>query len=623
MSEPDSSPDVVRFGVFEVDLRARELRKQGVKVRLQEQPFRILELLLEKPGQIVSRDEIREKLWSSDTHVDFDRGLNKAVNKLREAVADSPDTPRYIETIPRRGYRFIAPLEGLGEITPAPRAPAAGPLRVVVVSVAAVLVALMVVLNADRFRDWLSGRSAPGEIGSLAVLPLENLSGDAQQDYFADGMHDALIAELGKLSALRVISRTSVMQYRDTEKTLPEIAHELNVDAVVEGSTIREGNRVRITAQLVAADPERHLWSQSYDRDMEGVLVLQSKVARDIARQIQVAVLPEEEARLAANRPVDADAYDAYLRGMFHMGPFTAESMRQAIVHFELAIELDPDFALAHAMRARAYYLLGQPIGGVEYEQAMMQAKESGLRALELEPRLPAAHAAQGWIQTWYELDWEGAESSFLRAIELSPSFGDAHMGYAFLLSVLGRHDEAIEEADRARKLSPTSLTRQTSTAEVLLYARRYEEARQECRRVLELDPDFDRAYIVLRWTAEAEGRLDEAASAFEKLLVLHGVAADEARGVRTAQRERGARGYWQWRADRLFGSDPIFNTNHSHRASMLALTDRTDDAFQALEMAFRQRHGSLALLQVAPWFDPLRPDPRFEELLRRMNFPH
>ena len=211
MSEPNSSPNVVRFGVFEVDLRARELRKQGVKIRLQEQPFRILELLLETPGQIVTRDEIREKLWSSDTHVDFDRGLNKAINKLREALANSPDTPRYVETLPRRGYRFIAPLEELGAIIPARRASAARLLRVVAVSVLGVFVALIVVLNVDRLRDRLFGRSAPGEISSLAVLPLENLSGDPQQDYFAEGMHEALITELGKIGAIRVISRTSVL----------------------------------------------------------------------------------------------------------------------------------------------------------------------------------------------------------------------------------------------------------------------------------------------------------------------------------------------------------------------------------------------------------------------------
>ncbi len=290
MGESTHSPRIVRFGVFEVDLRAGELRRSGVKIKLQEQPFQILSLLLGRPGEVVTREEIQKKLWPADTFVDFEHSLNAAVKRLREALGDSADTPRFVETIPRRGYRFIYPVERPGWASRIRQ------LRIVALAAVALL-AVLIGLNVGGLRDRLLGGAGRGQITSIAVLPLENLSGDPEQEYFVDGMTETLITELSKISALTVISRQSVMQFKDTDEPLPEIARELNVDAVVEGSALHIGERVRITVQLIEAASDRNLWAENYDRELRDVLALHSEVARAIAQEIRIALTPEEESR--------------------------------------------------------------------------------------------------------------------------------------------------------------------------------------------------------------------------------------------------------------------------------------------------------------------------------------
>ncbi len=433
MEELNRSLRGVRFGVFEVDLRSGELHKQGLKIKLQGQPIQILSVLLERPGELVTREELREKLWPADTFVDFEHGLNAAIKKLRAALGDSADNPRFVETLHRRGYRFIASVKGLG-------APVGG--------------------------------VGPAPIESLAVLPLENLSGDPEQEYFADGMTEALIGDLGKIGALRVISRTSVMQYKKVRKPLPEIARELNVDAVVEGSVLRADDRVRITAQLIRAVPEQHLWAQSYERDLRDILVLQREVARAIAREIKIALTPEEQTRLASARPVNPEAYETCLKGRFYWYKLTPQDLETALQYFELALEKDPNYALAYigiadVWGARAFF------GVVPPREAFPKDNAAGLRALELDDTLAEGHYGLGSIRSFYEWDWAAGEAEYQRAIELNPNFARVRIFYGHFLSSMRRPQEGMAQFERGLELDPLNSAFQAFSGWNLLYLRR------------------------------------------------------------------------------------------------------------------------------------------------------
>ena len=405
----------LRFGVFELDLRAGELRKHGLRVRLQEQPFQVLAMLVEHPGEVVAREELQKKLWPADTFVDFDHGLNKAINKLREALGDSAESPRFVETVARRGYRFLvevrpADLAAVSSPQPTSQAPARrqryrdnsaekdfdGPALSVTAalpertqlsrgwkSAGLLLLVVVAVLAAWKVHSWLR---PPAVIRSLAVLPLESLSSDASQDYFADGMTDELISDLGQIGALRVISRTSVMAYKHTRKPLPQIARELNVDAVVEGTVLRSGDRVRITAQLIEASADKHLWSQSYEGELRDTLALQDKVARAIADQIRINLNAQEQAALKNVKAVDPQAYESYLKGRYFWNKRTRESLKVALAYFNQAIDEDPKYAQAYSGLADTYALLGDwQYAVMTTKEAMPKAKAAAIKALELD----------------------------------------------------------------------------------------------------------------------------------------------------------------------------------------------------------------------------------------------
>jgi len=374
MVEAATSREVIRFGVFELDLRAGELRKQGVRVKLQEQPLQVLQVLLEKPGEVVTREDLRQRIWPADTFVDFDGGMNNAVKRLREALGDSAESPRYVETIPRRGYRFIGGVNGSALPTPAndsqtmaavPCAalrPSSRTLRIGIVIGIASAVLLLMLMGFMPVKWWqrLRGMSEFSQIRSLAVLPLQNLSGDPGQEYFADAMTEELITELSHIRALKVISRTSVMRYKKTDKPLPQIARELNVDVIVAGSVLRSGDRVRITAQLIDSSKDTNLWAQTYDNDLRDVLTLQSAVASTIAKEIKVEVTPQENSQLQKVRPVNRNALDAYLDGRYHLDKASAldlrtglanaydEEVRKAVASFEHATQEDPSYVPAY-----------------------------------------------------------------------------------------------------------------------------------------------------------------------------------------------------------------------------------------------------------------------------------
>jgi TolB-like protein/DNA-binding winged helix-turn-helix (wHTH) protein/lipoprotein NlpI len=498
---------VLRFGVFEADLQARELRKQGMQIKLQEQPFQVLAFLLEHSGEIVTREQLRQRLWPADTFVDVDNSVNAAINRLREALGDSAESPRFVETLPRRGYRFVAPVtevksaEGGSsaseDIDPAiperrkefrseGRFKARGSLAKL-----SLVLALFVVLVAallwvwQKWRTRLSARQDPPHITSLVVLPLTNLSGDSSQDYFADGMTDELTTDLARISSLRVISETSAMRYRGTHATLRQIAQELDVDAVVEGSVARSGDQVRITAQLIDAKNDRHLWAQSYDRQGVDVLGLQRDVARAIASQVHLSLTPAEARRLEALPTRDPQAYDAYLRAKYRL-----ESARRpeidpetAITEAEQAVALDPDFAEAYVVLAQAcFYKIFDWAGGKEYDEKAFVALG---KALALNPNLAEAYAIRGalYYTRFHNFDIASAVADYRRAIALNPNVAEAHHNLGAELTHVGLHDQAVEEFQTTLRLDPRNDGAEYRLGRALWQSQRFAEALEHYQR--------------------------------------------------------------------------------------------------------------------------------------------
>ena len=624
LAMPNPAPDLpstgsFRFGVFELEPKARELRKAGIRLRLQPQPFQILMLLVERAGQIVTREELTQKLWSSETYVEYDRSLNRAVVKLRDVLGDSAESPRFIETLPKTGYRFIAPVTGSSPVVavekeqPRPRAsnPARWLFSVVVLAVVMAYVAVKIFRHPPL---------APA-IHSIAVLPLSNLSGDASQDYFADGMTEELISDLSQVSALRVISRTSVMQYKNTTKSLRDIGRELNVDAIVEGSVERSGGRVRINAQLIYAPTDTHLWAKRYQRDLGDVLALQDDVAGAIAREIRIKLTASEQTRLASSHPINPQAHENYLKGLFHIRKRTETDLVKSIAYFQQAIEIDPSYAMAYAGLADAYALQGSLLYMVfPPKEAMPKSKAAAIRALQLDDSLGEAYATLAYIETLYDWDWQKSENDFIRAIELNPNYAQAHAWYAMHLMAMGKHQEAIAEVTRARELDPLSLIINTSEGLMYYFAGRYDNAIQQFQNTLELDPDFFVARWELGMAYQQKQNYDQAASEFQKARKLSpgntSILESLAEAYALSGKKKEALRILD-QLDRLskreFVSPYIF-------AELNVALENTDQAFKRLETAFDQRDNNLIFLNVDPSLQTIRSDPRFQELLRRVG---
>src|SRR5438445_7720205 len=534
----------LRFGVFEVDLRAGELRKHGLQIRLQEQPFQVLAILLEHGREVVTREELQKKLWSADTFVDFDQGLNKAINKIREALSDSAETPRFVETVARRGYRFLAEVTVVDAAAQKGREPAnkaafqtrdrdrtpssgeQAARRRLIPSLARRIygwrrVLLLVILLAWTFH---SRNRPPLAIRSLAVLPLENLSADASQDYFADGMTDELITDLGQINSLRVISRTSVMAYKGARKPLAQIARELNVDAVVEGTVLRSGDQVRITAQLIEASTDKHLWSQSYQGELRDTLALQNRVARAIADQIRINLTPQEQAALRNVKVVNPEAYESYLKGRYFWNKRTSDGLKAALAYFNQAIEEDPKYAQAYSGLADTYALLGDwQYAVMTPKEALPKAKVAAIKSLELDSGQGEAHNSLAFVLDGFDWNLEAGGKEFQRAIELSPSYATAHHWYAWHLSLLGRYDEAIGEMRRAEDLDPLSLIINADLAELLVLAHSYDEAIRQSRKTIEMDANFALAHNQLAQAYLGNHMYDEAIAELQKAVQLSG----------------------------------------------------------------------------------------------------
>jgi TolB-like protein/DNA-binding winged helix-turn-helix (wHTH) protein/Tfp pilus assembly protein PilF len=621
------SAGILRFGVFEVDVRAGELRKQGVRIKLQDQPFHVLTVLLQRPGEVVTREELRNQNWPADTFVDFDNSLNTAINKLRDALGDSADNPRFIETLPRRGYRFIGSADGVDEGAGARGKRQGGEVRfsarrlrwIGAIVLFAALAGTLFALNVFRVRERVIGNSRVVRIQSLAVLPLTNLSGDPNQEYFSDGMTDALITGLAQLGSVKVISRTSIMRYKKTDKSLPEIAHELNVDGIIEGTVQRSGDRVRITAQLIEGSTDRHVWANGYERDLRDVLTLQDEVARAIAHEIKIKLTPQDETRLATARQVNPDAYELYLKGRYHLNKVRGVSVRQAAEYFSKAIALDGNYAAAYVGLADCY-VSSADVGNLPPGEAFGKAKEATLRALEIDDGLAEAHASLAVIRADYVWDWEGAESEFQRALELDPKDVNTHQWHAVSLAKIGRFKEATAEIAIAKELDPLSLPVATSEGEILRYARQYDDAIEELRRAIDLEPSFKFTHAELARIYELRGMFREAASEWSRVQALGGsTEVGPYAAVRDAAGYKHAVQVW---LERLQEESKREYVSPMTLVAAYARLGNTEQTLGWLEEAYRERAPGLSSLKVDPFFDFLRSNPRFQDLLRRMNFP-
>lgn len=584
MSELSSVPHPVRFAAFEMDLRSGELRKQGVKVNLQDQPFQVLALLVQRAGEVVTREELRHRLWTADTFVDFEDGLNTTIKKIRMALGDSAESPRFIETLPRRGYRFIVPVQASGGTVAGVIRPAAEKML-------------------------------------LAVLPLKNLGTDPEQEYFSDGMTEEMIAHLGMLAprSLGVIAGTSVMKYRNTAKNIAEIGSELGVDYVLEGSVRRAGDRVRINARLIQVSDQTNLWATGYERSLTDVFGVQTEVAANVANSLAVELLPGQR-RPAAS--ASSEAYEQYLKGRYFWNKRTEDALYKGADYFNRAVEQDPDYAQAYAGLADCYAMLGWntmlPPGA-----SLPKAQAAAEKALKLNSQLAEARTSLAFCKLFHEWDWTAAERGFQDAIALNPSYGVARPWYAFELSALGRHSEASGEARRALRLDPFSLAIGASAGLVLSLAGQQDEAIDQCLKTLEMDPTgFYQTHFVLGASYEVKGMLNEAVRSLQSAVTLsnrnphmlavlgHALAmsgrTSDACEIAGELKERSGQRYV-----------PPYNI-----AMVYAGLGQKDAAFQWLEAAYHDRSIWMIFLNVHPMFEGLRSDPRFRSLVERMRFP-
>jgi TolB-like protein/DNA-binding winged helix-turn-helix (wHTH) protein len=637
MEAPATSRQCVRFGVFELDFRSEELRKHGNKVKLQGQPAKILAILLARPGEMVTREALRKELWPEETFVDFDSGLNSAIKKLREALGDSRESSRFIETLPRRGYRFIAPVEEAESEAPGPSTSYEPPVQTPAgrrlsryrwpVMVSAGVLTLLFIFIATYGARARSGTGQPS-IQSLAVLPLENLSSDPDQEYFAEGMTDALTTDLAKISTLKVISRTSSMQFKGTKKPLQQIAKELNVDALVEGTVERSGSRVRITAQLIDARNDRNLWAESYERDLRDVLALQSQVARAIASGIKVDLQPQEQARLATVRQVDPEAEIAYLRGRYEMDKWTREGFKEGFRYFQQAVQKDPAFAEAWAGLSDAYFEWGQ-VGIAPKAETLPKARAAAEKALELDETLSEAHVSLAEVTNATAGEMTPAVGRELqRAIALDPNNARAHQGYGIYLRRYGRFDQSLAELERAEELDPLTPKKKNNVGVALYFVGRYDEALEWFHQVPDPDLDSERRHRRMAEIYEHKRMQKEAIAEFVASLRF-GAKADLAARVERSYLSSGyaeaketlLRGEVNWAEQQAkSGSVP---DNAFWIARDYAVLGDKDKAIEWVEIAYQSRKTGVEDYKVDPQLADLRSDPRAQEIARRFDPAH
>jgi TolB-like protein/DNA-binding winged helix-turn-helix (wHTH) protein len=631
------SQGTIRFGVFELDPSAGELRKQGVKVKLQEQPFQIFEVLLEHPGEIVTREELQRKIWPADTFVDFDHGLYNAVKKLREALGDTAGTPRFIETLPRRGYRFIGSVveNGTAKISPSVEAPTdmtrpAVPNRwsrtatATLIAANAAMIVLLIGLSPIRGKvlAWFGGRTDAPQIHSLAVLPLKNLSDDSAQNYFSYGMTEELITDLAQISGLKIISHTSVIQYANSTKPLPQIARELGVDGIVEGTVQRSGNRVRITAQLIYAPEEQHLWAASYDRDLDDVLALEHNVAAAVVEPIRAKTAFTGLALRKVSDSPSLKALEDYLQGNYALertgGGEGYDGYKDALTYFKKAIDEDSTFAAAYVKLALAYEV---DFDGRASDKMPLE-KAAIMKALELNPESADAHLINADVKLFHDCDFPGAGKEFEEAIRINPNLADAHDGFSDYLDFVGRRDESIREAQRAQELDPGG----SHLVGMLVSSGQYDRAIEEVRKHLEFHPKDGFAYIDdfgLINLYHFAGRHREEVEATRQAWTLFGFE-EIGKGVGKAYAVSGYAGALRHTARQL---EYLYAAGKLHKpdyiASWYARSGDKEQALKWVRIDLADNNHCWAGLENNPDFTLLHGDPRFQELVNRMPPPH
>jgi TolB-like protein/DNA-binding winged helix-turn-helix (wHTH) protein/Flp pilus assembly protein TadD len=609
------------------------LQRDGRTVHLEPKVMQVLVTLSEQAGEVVSKEQIFKRVWP-DTFVS-DEVLTRAVSELRKAFEDNPQEPKYIQTIPKGGYRLVAPV--ILEPTDGTDWVVAHWRKLTTVA------AIILLAAAASLYTLKTGKLTASKAGikSLAVLPLDNLSGDPEQQFFVDGVTETLITDLAQISALRVISRTSVMQYRGTRKTLPEIARELHADAFVEGSVFRSGDRIRVTAQLVEGLTDQHLWAENYELDLRDALASQSRVAQAIAGAVRVKLTQQEKVRLGSARPVNPEAQEAYLRGLFFLNfghdnlelPRGVEALRKSIEYYQQAIKLDPNYAQAFAGLARACHWLANVERPVElYEQSI----EAARKALELDEGLAEAHAALGRVLYTYKLDWSGAEREYKRAIELNPGYGEAHHGYAFYLADMGRLDEALAEINRAVDLDPLAVEQRANAGMMYAIAGDYDRGIEYLLSALEVSPNSADYRVYLGYAYALKGNYTESIAeiraAMEKATYLGGSGLATPTGLRNDPRLIALIGWVHARsghraealgiARELKASAESEPEVAKELAAIYAELGDKEQAFLWLDRTYQLDRTELGNLKCAPELENLRSDPRFRDLLRRMNLP-
>jgi TolB-like protein/DNA-binding winged helix-turn-helix (wHTH) protein/tetratricopeptide (TPR) repeat protein len=642
-----TQPGAVRFGDFTVDFRLKELRRNGMRLKLRGQPFAVLTMLLEHPGELVTREELRARLWQEETFVDFDHSLNVAINRLRETLCDSVERPRFIETIPRTGYRFIAPVNVAPiqvsvqvpaatefAATPSP-AEAAGveqgtkfePATVpstkpgsrrlpwYAAALAFVLLCAAGVYLVGRARHPAAASPAPKVM--LAVLPFENLTGDPSNEYFSDGLTEEMITQLAALQPdrLGVIARTSVMSYKHGDKSIGRVASQLGVEYIVEGSLRQSQGRVRITAQLIQVKDQTHVWAQDYDRDISDVLTMEREVSGSVAREIQLQLPPQQHADLVRPRATDPEAHELYLKGRFYWNKRTRDGFQKSTEYFNGAIEKDPNYAEAYAGLADSYRFL---MNDLAPEEVIPKARAAAEKALVLNPNLAEAHGSLGLIAPYYDWDWEGARQHLERAIELSPNSAILHDWYAEgYLSSMGKLDESLAELRVAQRLDPLSLVILADIGKTLYFARRYDEAIAQLRAVVEMDPHYFPGVNWL-WKSYLEKGMYGKTLEIIQLERGNGHEGTYIQDLAYLRARTGDR----WESSRLLSK--VFKMSEKGHMDpggiahvYLALGDK-GLVFEWLEKAFAAHSNYISSLKVWPVYDPIRNDPRFIDLERR-----
>jgi TolB-like protein/DNA-binding winged helix-turn-helix (wHTH) protein/Tfp pilus assembly protein PilF len=609
-----------------LDPAQRLLFRDGEVVSLTLKAVDTLVALLEHRGQLLTKDELLERVWPG-TFVE-EVTLAKNVSTLRKVLGEAPGGGKYIETHSKRGYRFVAEVREVEEeasepLTVSPPAPppalvAAPQARPSRWRLPAAALATVLLLTAAVF--WYRGRAlatpANGKI-MLAVLPFENLSGDPAQEYFSSGLTEEMITQLGRLEPERlgVIARTSAMQYKDAHKDVRQIGSELGVDYLLEGSVRRQGDRVRISAQLIQVSDQSHTWAEDYDRDLRDILALQSEVAGAIAQQIRLKLTPEQHARLQNARPVNAEAYENYLKGRFFWNKRTVEGYQRAIEYFQRAVAQDPSYAQAYAGLADAYALFGSWANSImPRREAMGQARAAADKALRLDESLADAHASLGFVKMHYDWDFAGAEKEFQRAIALNPGYATAHHWYAYDLVAMARLDDALAQIRRAQQADPLSVIISRDVGEMLVFAGRDDEAIGQCRKALEMDSTFIHTHWVLAWAYLHKGQKKEF---LEELQKAGSPGNGSAAGILLALQGKGADAH-----SLIVRLEKSYDSGLDRAGIYVALGEK-DNALSALQKAFEDRVGGLIVMRFEPMFELIRSDPRFEQLERRVGVLH